>query len=145
MLDIPGEAHDQKCRIPPYWRRSKVDRGASSRECQARAELDTVSLLWTHGRAYSQARLEHRLKCPHCGSRHVKVSVEDPGTAGYVYRRYELAGAALRAAEVARRRTLRTVPGPDTVLEPRWPRDNFRARRGGPSAGRRLPASISVK
>lgn len=90
MLDTLGEAHDQKCRIRLYCRHGKVDyRGASSRECQARADLDTASLIWTHGRTYPLARLEHRLKCPHCGSRHVEVAVEGPGTAGYIYRRYD--------------------------------------------------------
>jgi hypothetical protein len=50
----------------------------SSRECTYRAELDIESLVWTRGRDFPINRLAERLKCPRCGSRHVRVLFDPP-------------------------------------------------------------------
>jgi DNA-directed RNA polymerase subunit RPC12/RpoP len=44
----------------------------ASRECVNRFELDLETLLlWTRVRSFPLSRLESRLKCPRCGSRHI--------------------------------------------------------------------------
>jgi len=53
--------------------RSEGPRSQSSRECNYRKELDMETLVWTLGRALPLSRLESRLRCPRCGSRHVVV------------------------------------------------------------------------
>ena len=36
------------------------------------------TLVWTRGRAFPLSRLESRLRCPRCGSRHVVVLYQPP-------------------------------------------------------------------
>jgi hypothetical protein len=59
--------------------RSDSPRSHSSRECNYRKELDMETLVWTRpGRAFPLSRLESRLRCPRCGSRHVVVLYQPP-------------------------------------------------------------------
>ena len=48
------------------------------RECVHNAELDLSTLLWTRGRDMPLTALAERLKCPRCGSRHLRVIFEPP-------------------------------------------------------------------
>ena len=61
--------------------RSESPRSRSSRECGLRQELDMATLVWTRGRAFPLSRLESRLRCPRCGSRHVVVLYQPPRSA----------------------------------------------------------------
>jgi len=53
----------------------------SVRECVFGGELELQTLIWTRGREFPLTMLESRLKCPHCGSRRVRVAFTVPPTA----------------------------------------------------------------
>jgi len=61
--------------------RSDGPSAKSSRQCAYRRELDVETLVWTRGRAFPLSRLETRLRCPKCGSRHIVVLFQPPDRA----------------------------------------------------------------
>jgi hypothetical protein len=83
-LAMPVETLGEGCSLG--WRvtvrcadgRTESPRSQSSRECSYRRELDIETLVWTRGWAFPLSRLESRLRCPRCGSRHVVVLYEPP-------------------------------------------------------------------
>jgi hypothetical protein len=83
-LETIGEVFAAGWRVVARCTYGKGDdtRSKSSRECVYRKELDMETLVWTRGRAFPLSRLESRLRCPRCGSRHVVVLYEAPGGAG---------------------------------------------------------------
>jgi hypothetical protein len=78
MIQTLGEAFDAGWKLTAYCRKGKIDYGRSSRECQARANLDMEALVWTRGRAFPLSMLDSRLKCPRCGSRRVVIAFQPP-------------------------------------------------------------------
>jgi hypothetical protein len=79
-IETLGEACSQGWRVTVRcsYGRTESPRSQSSRECNYRKELDMETLVWTRGRAFPLSRLESRLRCPRCGSRHVVVLYEPP-------------------------------------------------------------------
>ena len=65
-----------RIRVRCAW--GKRDAGKSRRECVVGDELDLATLDWTRGADFPIARLESRMKCPHCGSRRVVLLFDLP-------------------------------------------------------------------
>jgi hypothetical protein len=82
-VETIGEAFSLGWRVTASCSRGKVDHMTSSRECKFRSELDLETLVWTRGRAFPLSRLESRLRCPQCGSRHVGVMYEPPSNKNF--------------------------------------------------------------
>jgi hypothetical protein len=82
-VETLGDAKTQGWRVTVRcsYRRSEGARSQSSRECDYRKELDMETLVWTRGMAFPLSRLESRLRCPRCGSRHVVVLYQPPRSA----------------------------------------------------------------
>jgi len=82
-VETLGGAKTQGRRVTVRWSygRSEGPRSQSSRECNYRKELERETLVWTRGRAFPLSRLESRLRCPRCGSRHVVVLYQPPRSA----------------------------------------------------------------
>jgi hypothetical protein len=80
-VETLGEAFSQCWRVTARCAHGKIDNRTNARDCAFRAELDTATLLWTRGRAFPLSRLESRLRCPRCGSRHIVVLFEPPAQA----------------------------------------------------------------
>jgi hypothetical protein len=59
-------------------RKSKEGRGQI--QCDTTTELDMKTLVWTRGDLFPLDQLENRLKCPNCGSRHIKIIFSVPGS-----------------------------------------------------------------
>jgi hypothetical protein len=81
-VETIGEAHVMGWRVIARCThgRDEDSRSKSSRQCRYRKELDLETLVWTRGRAFPLSRLESRLRCPHCGSRDIRVLFEAPGS-----------------------------------------------------------------
>jgi hypothetical protein len=80
-VETLGEAFEQGWRVTARCAHGKIDNRTSARDCAFRTELDMPTLVWTRGRAFPLSRLESRLRCPRCGSRHVVVLFEPPAQA----------------------------------------------------------------
>jgi transcription elongation factor Elf1 len=51
---------------------------AKGGKCDQHFEMDVKTLIWTRGRRFLVSALSQRLRCPHCGSRKVRVVVSLP-------------------------------------------------------------------
>ena len=82
-VETIGEAYCLGWRVVARCSGGRTDgpRSQSSRDCNYRHELDMATLVWTRGRAFPLSRLDSRLRCPHCGSRHVVVLFQPPKAA----------------------------------------------------------------
>jgi hypothetical protein len=58
----------------------KTKEGRTQIQCDTTTELDMKTLVWTRGDMFPLDQLENRLKCPNCGSRHVKIIFSVPGS-----------------------------------------------------------------
>jgi hypothetical protein len=58
---------------PPKSRRDRV-----AIYCDASADLDMKTLVWTRGEAMPLDKLAGRLKCPRCGNRRIQVVFDVP-------------------------------------------------------------------
>lgn len=78
MVSTLGEAWSAGWRIKVRCASGRREGLKTVRECINTAELDLPTLLWTRGRDMPLTALADRLKCPRCGSRHVRVIFEPP-------------------------------------------------------------------
>ena len=85
MRRIATDALNLGWKLKVFCRFGKRDGMKSIRECNASAEVDLETLVWTRGRDFPIARLDSRMKCIRCGSRQVFVAFEPP--AGEVRKR----------------------------------------------------------
>jgi hypothetical protein len=74
-----GEAWRLGWRVTARCARGKREAMKSRRECTYKYELDLPTLVWTRGPNFPISRLESRLMCPRCGSRHVVLMFSAPG------------------------------------------------------------------
>jgi hypothetical protein len=70
-VETLGEALQLGWRVIARCARGKQDGMHRHRECIYRAELDMKTLVRTRGLNFPLSRLESRLMCPRCGSRHI--------------------------------------------------------------------------
>jgi len=77
-VETLGEAFSAGWRIRVRCAWSARDGMKRVRECVFGGELDLQTLIWTRGRDFPLTMLESRLKCPHCGSRRVRVAFTVP-------------------------------------------------------------------
>ena len=75
-----GEAYSLGWRVKVRCRRGRGDeeRRKSSRECANHQELDLETLVCTRGPDFPLSKLQFRLRCLRCGSRHVAVRIGPP-------------------------------------------------------------------
>jgi hypothetical protein len=74
-----GEAWRLGWRVTARCAWGKREAMKSRRECTHKYELDLPTLVWTRGPNFPISRLESRLMCPRCGSRHVVLMFSAPG------------------------------------------------------------------
>jgi hypothetical protein len=79
-IETIGEALDFSWRVTVRCAHGPRDGIKRVRECVYGGELDLATLVWTRGRDFPLSRLESRLKCPHCGSRQVRLAFSVPST-----------------------------------------------------------------
>ena len=77
-VETLGEAYALGWRVHMRCADDRRDGMKRRRECGFRYELDMATLVCIRGRAFPLARLAERLRCPHCGSRHVAVLFDPP-------------------------------------------------------------------
>ena len=77
-VETLGEAWQLGWRVTARCDFGKKDAMKSIRECVYSAELDMRTLVWTRGLAFPLCDLASRLKCPHCGSRRVRLVYSVP-------------------------------------------------------------------
>lgn len=78
IVETLGEANRLGWKLTARCAFGRRDGMKSIRECTYRAGLDLPTLVWTRGADFPIARLESRLKCPHCGSRRVAIIFDVP-------------------------------------------------------------------
>ncbi len=81
MIETIGEAHDLGWKLRVYCRGSRREGLKSIRGCIAQVDVDLETLVWTRGRGFPVSRLDSRMKCIRCGSRHVSIALEPPPSA----------------------------------------------------------------
>jgi hypothetical protein len=91
-VETLGEALSYGWRITARCAWGKQREGLQSKkECRYGAELDLETLVWTRGRAFPVSSLASRLRCPHCGSREVRLMFSLPTNANVASGRARLA------------------------------------------------------
>jgi hypothetical protein len=73
MVETVGEAWQLGWRVTARCDFGKHDGMRSIRECVYAAELDMRTLVFTRGLSFPLSDLASRLKCPACGSRHIRL------------------------------------------------------------------------
>ncbi|TBG52612.1 hypothetical protein ELG74_36575 (plasmid) [Rhizobium leguminosarum] len=79
-IETIGEAWNAGWKFSATCRHGTMDTGMSSRKCDWKYDLDTMTLLATRGRDFPIMRLSERLRCPRCGSRDIRVLFVLPGS-----------------------------------------------------------------
>ncbi|PKA38976.1 hypothetical protein CWR43_35195 [Rhizobium sullae] len=79
-IETIGEAWNAGWEFSATCRGGTMDTGMSSRKCDWKYQLDTMTLLATRGRDFPIMNLADRFRCPRCGSRSIRVLFITPGS-----------------------------------------------------------------
>lgn len=78
-IETLGDAFTHSVGVKMYCAEGPQNQGMKrGRECHFSAHLDMMTLVATRGRAFPIAWLATRLKCPRCGSGHIRILWDFP-------------------------------------------------------------------
>lgn len=78
-IETLGDAYTHSVGVKMYCAEGPQNQGMKrGRECHFSSTLDMMTLVATRGRKFPIGLLASRLRCPRCGSEHIRVRIDFP-------------------------------------------------------------------